>query len=115
MKSKKDGLNLCEAVLALISSTIGGGIVAIPYAMITAGFINSCIIHLVTISFLMFCTHLYLRAMDMFKMRSISELCYMCFGRASVYILNSLLAFVFFGVLVMFLILVGNLGVSLLS
>ena len=48
-------------------------------------------------------------------MRSISELCYMCFGRASVYIINGLLAFVFFGVLVMFLILFGNLGVSVLA
>lgn len=113
--NKQDGLNLFDATLALIASIIGGGIIAIPYAMTAAGFINGCITNLVTILILMFCTHLYLRAMDMFNMRSISELCYMCFGRASVYIINGLLAFVFFGVLVMFLILFGNLGVSLLA
>ena len=66
MNEKKDGLNLFEATLALIASTIGGGIIAIPYAMTAAGFINGCIINLVTIAILMFCTHLYMRAMDMF-------------------------------------------------
>jgi len=33
-------LTVCQATLAFIASIIGGGIICIPYAMTTAGFIN---------------------------------------------------------------------------
>lgn len=105
-------LNLCQATLAVIASTVGGGIICIPYAMTTAGFLNGAMINLLTIAILMYCTHLYIRAMDMFGLRSISELCYMCFGRYSVYMINGLLVFVFFGYLIMFQILFSNLATS---
>jgi len=107
-------LNLCQATLAVIASSIGCGIICIPYAMTTAGFINGVMINLLTIAILMYCTHLYIRAMDMFGLRSISELCYMCFGRYSVYMINGLLVFVFFGYLVMFQILFSNLATSVI-
>lgn len=80
--------------------------------MTTAGFINGAIINFATLAILMYCAHLYIRAMDMFGLRSISELSYMCFGRYSVYIINGLLVFVFFGYLVMFEILFSNLATS---
>jgi len=105
-------LTLFQATLALIASIVGGGIICIPYAMTAAGFINGAIINLITIAILIYCTHLYIRAMDMFGLRSISELCYMCFGRYSVYMINGLLVFVFFGYLVMFQILFSNLATS---
>jgi amino acid permease len=101
-EEKSRRLTVCQATLALIASIIGGGIICIPYAMTTAGFINGAIINIITLAILMYCTHLYIRAMDMFGLRSISELCFMCFGRYSVYIINGLLVFVFFGYLVMF-------------
>lgn len=80
--------------------------------MTAAGFINGAILNIITIVILMYCTHLYIRAMDMFGLRSISELSYMCFGRNSVYMINGLLVFVFFGYLVMFQILFSNLATS---
>jgi amino acid permease len=80
--------------------------------MTTAGFINGAIINFITLAILMYCTHLFIRAMDMFGLRSISELCYMCFGRYSIYMINGLLVFVFFGFLVMFQILFSNLATS---
>ena len=116
MEEEKANLNkkltVFQATLAVIASIIGGGIICIPYAMTTAGFINGAIINFATLAILMYCTHLYIRAMDMFGLRSISELCYMCFGRYSVYIINGLLVFVFFGYLVMFEILFSNLATS---
>jgi sodium-coupled neutral amino acid transporter 11 len=106
-------LTVFQATLAVIASIIGGGIICIPYAMTTAGFINGAIINFIILVIQMYCTHLYMRAMDMFGLRSISELCYMCFGRHSVYIINGLLVFVFFGYLVMFEILFSNLATSI--
>tara|TARA_B110000285_G_C14924360_1_gene514214 strand:+ start:137 stop:262 length:126 start_codon:yes stop_codon:yes gene_type:complete len=37
-------LTVCQATLALIASIIGGGIICMPYAMSTAGFINGAMI-----------------------------------------------------------------------
>jgi amino acid permease len=56
------GFTVLEAALSIISSIIGGGIISIPYAMTTNGLFAGAIIHLTTICFLMFTTHLYLQS-----------------------------------------------------
>lgn len=63
------------------------------------------IIHCTTIAFLMFTSHLYLSSKDMYDVQSFSELCYMCFGRSSIYVINLLIAFVIFGILILYMIL----------
>ena len=71
-------------------------------------------IHIVIMSFLMVTTHLYLSSKAMYDANSFSELCYMCFGRSSIYIINLLIAFVIFGILTLYMILFANIAKSLL-
>ena len=105
---------MVEAALSIISSIIGGGIISIPYAMTTKGLYMGAMIHLTIMTCLMFTTHLYLSAKAMYDVNSFSELCYMCFGRSSVYVINLLIAFVIFGILTLYMILFANISKSLL-
>lgn len=82
--------------------------------MSVAGFYNGLLINLIIIISMMFCTLLYLRSKDIFGFASVSELSYMCFGRASVFLINILVAFVIFGVLTLYLILFANISISLI-
>ncbi len=109
------GLTTFGAALQIISTIIGGGIISVPYAMTTAGFHNGLIINLVIICSMMFCTHLYIGAKDTLGYSSISELSYLCFGRASVFIINILVAFVIFGILTLYLILFADISISLVA
>ena len=81
---------------------MGGGIVAIPYALTTAGLVNGFIINLLVITMIMICCYLYIRAMDMLQLKTISELCYLSFGPKSIYVINGLMSFVIFGFIVLF-------------
>ena len=64
---------------------------------------------------MLFATHLYLKAKEMFGIESISELCYMSFGRASVFIINIIVAFVIFGILILYMILFAKISMSLFA
>lgn len=108
------GFSVVEAALSIISSIIGGGIISIPYAMTTNGLWIGAMIHLVIMSCLMLTTHFYLDAKAMYDVNSFSELCYCCFGRSSVYVINLLIAFVIFGILTLYMILFANISMSLL-
>ena len=48
----------------------------------------------------------------MFKLPSLSELCYITFGSYGIYIINGLLAFATFGFTILFEILFSNLALS---
>lgn len=82
--------------------------------MTTNGIYTGLMIHISTIGFLMFTSHLYLSSKDMYDVQSFSELCYMCFGRSSIYVINLLIAFVIFGILILYMILFAQISVSLL-
>ena len=84
------------ASLAIISTIIGGGIISVPYAFTAPGFANGMVINLTILCFMLFTTYFYLKAKDYLGFSSISELSYICFGRASVFVINFLLTFVIF-------------------
>lgn len=105
---------MVEAALSIISSIIGGGIISIPYAMTTNGLFMGAMIHIVIMTCLMFTTKLYWESKDMYDAHSFSELCFMCFGKTSVYVINLLIAFVIFGILTLYMILFANISKSLL-
>lgn len=86
-----------------------------PYAMTTAGFVNGLLVNIFIITMMMFCTHLYISSRDILGYSSISELSYKCFGRASVFIINILVAFVIFGILTVYLINFADISISLLG
>ena len=82
---EKKGLTIFEATMALISCIMGCTLVSVPYSMTITGYVNGIIINLLVITLLMFATHLYIQAMDVFKIRNISELCYVSMGHKSIY------------------------------
>jgi len=64
---------------------------------------------------MIFCAHLYMKARDMFEVESFSDLCYMCFGRKSVYLINIMVAFIIFGIMILYLILFSKICISLFA
>ena len=112
-ENKIKKLNVWDTILTFIANILGGGIIVIPYAMTTAGLINGIIINLLVITITMICCYLYICAMDMFKLGSISELCYISFGARSIYFINGLMAFITIGFIIMVEILFSELALSL--
>ena len=107
------GQSVFGCALQIISTITGGGIVSVPYAMSAPGFETGILVNIVIIGFMMFCTHLYISSRDILGFDSISELSYMSFGRSSVFIINILVAFVIFGILLLYLILFSKISLSL--
>ena len=68
-EGEKKGLTTYEATLALISSIMGCTLVSVPYSMTITGYLNGIIINVLVLALLMFATHLYLQAMEIFKIR----------------------------------------------
>ena len=94
---------------------MGGGITAVPYAMTVAGLYNGILINLVIVGVVMFCSSLYLQAKEAYKLDNISSLCYAAFGRNSVFFINGLIAFVIYGILTLYFILLARICKSLIS
>ena len=109
---QKDGLTTFEASLAIISSIMGCTLVSVPYSLTVTGYLNGIFINLIVISLELFATHLYLQAMDVFKVRQLSELCYISMGRKSIYLVNGFFALIVYGVLVLFQIFFSSLCVN---
>ena len=84
-----------------------------PYAMTAPGLNNGLVINIFTIVVMMISAHLYLTVKDRLGYDSISELSYLCFGRASVFIINSLISIVIMGVLILYMILFSKIVISL--
>ena len=113
--TEAEPLSVVGAALSIISTIIGGGIISIPYAMTAVGFKTGILIHVIMIILMMFCTHLYISARDYLKFDTISELCFMCFGRSSVFMINALVAFVIFGILTLYMLLFTKISLSLVT
>ena len=109
------GASIFGTALSIISTIIGGGIISIPYALTAPGFKTGILINFCAVIIMLFCGHLYLRARDIYKLQSFSELSYMSFGRKSVFMINLLIAFVIFGILTLYLILFSRITISLIS
>ena len=92
-----------EAALAVISTTVGAGVTSIPYAMTTAGFATGLLINLLVMSIVLFSTYLYWLARKHMQLDHLSELLYVTLGRGSIFALNGLLAFIIYGVIVIYL------------
>lgn len=112
---EEEGLSVVGAALAIISTIIGGGIISVPYAMTAPGFQNGIMINTIILSFMIVCTYFYMKAKDYLGFSSISELSYICFGRVSVFMINILIAFVIFGILILYMLLFSKISVSLIE
>lgn len=99
--------------LSVVSTIIGGGIASVPYAFTVAGLGTSILVNIIIIAIVMFCTHLYLVSAKEKMLHSFSELCYVTFGRSSIFLINGLIAFVIYGILTLFFILFSRICISI--
>ena len=84
-----------------------------PYAITAPGIKAGIWINFFAIFLMLIATHLYLTVKDKLGYDSISELSYLCFGRASVYMINLLISFVIMGVLILYMILFSKIVISI--
>lgn len=112
---EEPGLTVNEATLAVISTTIGAGVTSIPYAMTAAGFTTGLLINLIIICFIFFTTYLYWLARRFLQYDHLSEMLYVTLGRSSIFALNGLLAFIIYGIIVIYLTLGARICRSVLS
>lgn len=98
------GLSVIEGALAVTSTSLGSGIISVPYAMTVHGLKFAVTCHIIMQVLMLLSTYLYMKAREVYKVDSHSDLCFMCFGRKSVYIGNFVNAFVIFIVMILFLV-----------
>lgn len=101
--------------MAITSSVVGAGIISVPYSMIVNGIWVGIAIHVIDIIMMVVCVYLYVTARDMYQIDNLSDLCFMTFGRASVYIMNAMIAFVVLGIMILYMILFSRICISLFA
>ena len=111
------GLTLRLAVLAILSSCVGGGLLAMPLAMYNLG-IPICI----ALNFaVIFVTHItsriYLAISELVPDNpdSLYEIGYMCYGRGSIFFLSSVFLFNAVGLCLIYFISFGDTGATLVA
>lgn len=72
-------------------------------------------IHVLMQTLMLLSTYLYMKAREVYKIDSHSDLCFMCFGRKSVYIANMVLAFVIFIVMILFLVMFAQVALTVFA
>ena len=107
------GLSVKGAALSYVSTLIGAGIIALPYAFVQAGPFLAVFLHLFMASCLMMAVILYFKTKDNLGYESLAELAYLCLGRASVFIIYSVFSMAVFSIVVMYTILFSKIGVSI--
>ena len=103
VEEEEPGLTVNEATLAVISTTIGAGVTSIPYAMTASGFMTGLFINLIVITIIFLATYLYWLARKHMQYDHLSEMLYITMGRGSIFALNGLLAFIIYGVIVIYM------------
>jgi amino acid permease len=100
--------------LAIISTTMGGGIVSIPYAFAAAGFMRGLMIQMCIVCFALISTQLYVSTRNLLGSEySFSDIAHKSIGRKPGMMLNVLIALALFGVLTLYFILFSRIAISI--
>lgn len=103
------------ALLTVVGTIIGGGIVGIPFATLKTGIWIMLVLHFLNFVWGIYSVHLLLEAKNISGLSSFSELGYYCFGRASIFMINGLVALAQCGMPIVYFMIVGSIGNGLLS
>ena len=103
------------AMLTIVGTIIGGGIVGIPFATLQTGVFLVLVVHALNFIWGIYSVHLLLEAKDISGLASFSELGFYCFGRASIFIINGLIVIAQCGMPIIYFMIVGDIGNSLLE
>jgi amino acid permease len=109
------GLTFFPTVLAFISTIIGGGIVGIPAAFYSAGIPLAIAMNLLVGASTIYSAVFYLRARDMTGRTSFSEIGYIVWGRKSIFIINFIIFFNSFGLMMIYFIVFSGIASSLVK
>lgn len=103
------------AMLTIVGTIIGGGIVGIPYATLQTGIWLVLVIHALNFIWGLYSVYLLLEAKNISGLASFSELGYYCFGRLSIFIINGLIVIAQCGMPIVYFMIVGSIGHGLLD
>lgn len=103
------------AMLTIVGTIIGGGIVGIPFATLKTGIWLVLVVHALNFIWGLYSVHLLLEAKNISGLSSFSELGYYCFGRSSIFMINGLVAIAQCGMPIVYFMIVGDIGKGLLS
>jgi amino acid permease len=86
------GLTTFTAVLAILSTIIGGGIVSIPYSFISFGIPLALLLNILAVIMTKYSSLLYLACKDIVpdKPESLYEIGYMVLGRKSIFMVGGI-------------------------
>ena len=106
----EEGLTFFTAVLAMISTIIGGGIVGLPYSFLYFGIPLAIVLNIIVVFITILSGKLYLCTKDLIpgQPESLYEIGYMLIGRASLFIIASILIINAFGVVMIYFIVFGD-------
>lgn len=104
-----------SAMLTIVGTIIGGGIVGIPFATLQTGIWLVLVVHFLNFVWGIYSVHLLLEAKEISGLSSFSELGYYCFGRASIFIINGLIVLAQGGMPIVYFMIVGDIGNGLLE
>ncbi len=108
-----EGLTSAGAALVLISTIIGAGIVSLPFAYDAGGPVLSPILHVILVITVYGSSVLHLKSKDYLELESFAEISFKCLGRASIFIVNGLITFCTFSLIVMYMIFFSKIAQSL--
>ena len=107
---KVEKLSIMETTLALVAANIGGGILGMPYAYYHLGLFLASILTLVMAMLSQMSTMLHLKTKDLTprKYESIYEIAYLLVGRASIFVVTTIMFSSVFGCIIMYYIIIGE-------
>lgn len=113
----EEGLTTFTAILAMISTIIGGGIVGLPGSFLTFGIPLACVLNIATVFITVASGKLYLKikAKVPDKPESLYEIGYMLVGRNSIFMIAAICVVNAFGLMLIYFIVFSDTAKQLVS
>ena len=108
-------MTLFVAVLTFVGTIIGGGVVGIPLAFKYTGIPFGLIMNVVCAFGSIYAVYLLIKAKNIMDLTSYSEFGYVCFGRASIFIINALVALATAGMPIAYFMIFGHICPEILK
>ena len=113
--SQLKGAGVFFWTLSLIGSRMGGGIVGLPFATQNIGFVTSLVIQIIYSITAALSMLLLLKVREITGESSLSSIGYFCFGRISIFFINTLTAITQLGFPIIFFIVFGDVAGGLIE
>jgi amino acid permease len=100
--------------LTFIGTIIGGGVVGLPIAVLYTGLPLGIVLNLLNAIGAIYAVSLLIKAKNITGLASYSELGYACFGRASIFLINAIVALATAGMPIAYFMIFGHICSPLL-